>query len=111
MVGRLAQGVDDLNFAGGVYGGAEEDFLEEVGADEAGAGEGGEEAAGVEEAHRQPVEVFVAAGGGVDVAFAVGEFGGVEDDDVEAAICVAVVAQELEGVGDNIFVLRPFVAV
>ena len=111
MIGRLGQGFDKLNISSGIYGRTEQHFLEQVSADEAGAGEGCQQAAGFKEAHGEPIKVFVASGGSFDVALAMGKFGWVEDDDIETLVVISVVTEQFKGIGHNVFILRPFMAV
>lgn len=108
VVGGLGERLQDLHLAPGVYGRAEEDFLEEVGADQAGAGEGGEQATGPQQAQRQPIQVFVAPRRPLQVALAVGEFGRVEYDHVELTAVIPKIAQYHKSVAQQVFVQRPF---
>ena len=105
MVGGLGQALDDLGRAVGVDARAEDDLLEEVGADQAGAGEGGEDAVRVEELEGEQVDVLVAARRARHLVGAVRELRRVEDDHVETLLALAVLAQHLEDVADVVLVV------
>ncbi len=89
----------DARSAAGVEGGAGDDLLEQFEADAAGAGVGHHQAARGEQLEALQVDVLVGAAGGVGVARAGGEFGRVEDDDVEGFAEVLEAAQFIEDVG------------
>src|SRR5436190_21975381 len=102
MIGGLGEAANDLGFAPGVEGGIRDDFLEEVGWDEAGTGEGEEDAARPEEFEREQVDVFVAARRALNLAARFRELGRVEDDEIELAARVAIVAQDVKDVAGDV---------
>ena len=53
-------------------------------------------------AHSQPVDVFVAAGGAIDLIAGGGEFGRIQDDHVEPSTLVSPAAQLLKYVGVSV---------
>ncbi len=83
VVGGGGAGFEELDAATGVGCGGGDDGGELLQRDVVRAGVGDERAAGGEQAERAEVELLVAAGGGGDGAFGLGEGGRVEDDGVE----------------------------
>ena len=81
----LVVALDDTDRTFGLAGGVEDDDLEEFGVDLVGAGAGEEKAARGKELHRETVEICVGVLGLVDVARALGEGGGIEDDEIVGA--------------------------
>ena len=68
MIDRLAEPLDHGDFATGIDGGAEDDFLKQIDRKMLGAGERQKKAAWVEMLERVKIEKFIAAGGGIYVA-------------------------------------------
>ena len=102
VVGGLAEAFENLRNAVSIEGGVGNDLLEEVGLHEARAGEGEENSAGAQEFEGEDVDILVAARGAFELGAAFGEFGRIEDDDVELARLVAEAAEDLEYVAGGV---------
>src|SRR5690349_20932853 len=86
MVDGLAEPFEDCHFAPRVDGGAEDDFLKEIGGEVLRAGKREERASGIEMLQGVKVEKFIAARRGVHVASLVREGWWVEHDQIEFSV-------------------------
>ena len=95
MVRRLAETAENLDLPSRVERRAGDHFPEERLLHQGGAREGKEKAARPEELHPQKINVFVRAGGALQVAPGLGETGRIENDEIALRVCRNVEGYEL----------------
>ena len=106
MILGLVEPTLDLEFAIGIHCRTKNDLLKEIQTDQPAATKGRQHAAGLEQAHCQQVDIFVAAQRAVQVGVGLGKFRWIENDQIKGLNpVIAPIAQYLEDITGNAFTL------
>ena len=102
MVRSRAESSDNRCIGIGIDGGAGDDLAKEIGVDAAGTGERRQVSANAQQFHRPQVDVLVRTCGAFGMGGGRRELRWIDDNEIEAARCVAAFAQFGKGVGFEI---------